>query len=180
MFHLSCIRRWALKTESKTETFEFIKPMDNRRIHLFKQGENIFTCPCCRVEYTSDSFTHDIKRVLAKVHVENKGDHFVHYITNEFETLAYVPFSEITEGHINGKWATILVLLKNAWERGDTDIYAMKRLHPDPEFVLTNYSKKVPPLDKLTGRVKKEMMGWQLMVFKMVDVDELDELLNNK
>ena len=88
MFHLSCIRRWALKTESKTETFEFIKPMDNRRIHLFKQGENIFTCPCCRVEYTSDSFTHDIKRVLAKVHVENEGEYFVHYITNEFETLA--------------------------------------------------------------------------------------------
>ena len=180
MFHLSCIRRWALKTESKTETFEFIKPMDNRRIHLFKQGEHIFTCPCCRVEYTSDSFTHDIKRVLAKVHVENKGKYLVHYITNAFETMAYVPLSEITnEDHINGKWATILTLLKTAWERGDTDIYAMKRLEPEPEFVLTNNYQKIPPLDKHTGRPKKEIKDGQLMVFRMVEVDELDELLNN-
>ena len=95
--------------------------------------------------------------------------------------MAYVPLSEITDdGNINGQWATILALLKNAWERGDTDIYAMKRLEPEPEFVLTNYSKKVPPLDKLTSRQQMEIKGWQLMVFRMVDVDELDELLNNK
>ena len=66
MFHWSCIRHWALKKDVNTETYEYIKPMNNRRIHLFKLGDNLFTCPCCRIEYTSDSFTHDIKRVLAK------------------------------------------------------------------------------------------------------------------
>ena len=179
VFHWSCIRHWALKTDEEMETYEYIKPINNRRIHLFKQGQNIFTCPCCRLEYTSDSFTHDIKRVLAKVHIENKGEHFVHYITNEFETLAYVPLSEINDGHINGKWGTILTLLKTAWERGDNDIYCMIRLYPEPEFILCNSKLKTPPLDKNTGRVKQEIKDKQLMLFRMVEVEELYKLLNN-
>ena len=56
----------------------------------------------------------------------------------------------------------------------------MKRLHPEPEFILCNDQLKMPPLDKDTGRIKKEIKDKQLMVFRMVDVDELDELLNNK
>ena len=71
------------------------------------------------------------------------------------------------------------MLLQTAWERGDTDIYAMKRPEPEPEFVLTNNYQKIPPLDKCTGRAKKEIKDGQLMVFRMVEVDELDELLNN-
>ena len=181
MFHSSCIMQWALETSCKTGMVEFQRPIKNRRIHLFKQGENIFTCPCCRIEYTHDVVSHGIKRVLAKAHVANKGKYLVHYITNAFETMAYVPLSEITnDGNINSNWATILVLLKPAWERGDTDIYAMKRLYPEPEFVLTNHSHKIPPLNKLTGAQKKEIKDGQLMIFRMVDVDELDELLNNK
>ena len=118
MFHWSCIRHWALKKDVKTETYEYIKPMNNRRIHLFKLGDNLFTCPCCRIEYTSDSFTHDIKRVLAKKHVDNKGEDFVHYITNEFETLAYVPLSEINDGHINGKMGYNIDVIKNRMGKG--------------------------------------------------------------
>ena len=39
---------------------------------------------------------------------------------------------------ISGKWAKILTLLKQAWENGDTDIYAVERLTLEREFVLTN------------------------------------------
>ena len=72
------------------------------------------------------------------------------------------------------------MLFKTAWERGDTDIYAMKILYPEPEFILTNHSHKIPPLNKPTGAQKQEIKDGQLMIFRMVDVDELDELLNNK
>ena len=150
----------------------------NRQINLFKEGENIFTCPCCRVEYTSTA-NNEVKRVLAKVHVEDKGKYLIHYITKESDTIAYVPLSEILGDKISGKWATILSVIKCAWERGDTNIYCMKRLHPEPEFILCNDQLKTPPLDKNTGRIKQEIKDKQLMVFRMVEVDELDELLNN-
>ena len=65
MFHSSCIRQWALKSDSKIEILEFKKPIKNR-IHLFKKGENIFTCPCCRIEYTHDAMTSEIKRVFLR------------------------------------------------------------------------------------------------------------------
>ena len=42
------------------------QPVSNRRINLFKQGENIFSCPCCRVEYTHDVYTSEIKTIIAK------------------------------------------------------------------------------------------------------------------
>ena len=81
MFHSSCIMHWALETSCKTGMVEFQRPITNRRIHLFKQGENICTCPCCRIEYTHDVVSHDSKRVLAKAHVANKGKYLVHYIS---------------------------------------------------------------------------------------------------
>ena len=78
------------------------------------------------------------------------------------EMLAYVPLSEISGDKnrckISGKWATILSTIKSAWERGDTNIYAMYRLHPEPEFVLSNSKVKMPPLDKITGQIKKNYL----------------------
>ena len=143
--------------------------------------KTFFTCPCCRIEYTTVPITYEIKRVLAKVHVEDKGKCLIHYITKETDTIAYVPLSEILSDKMSGKWATILSVMQCAWERGDTDIYAMKRLYPEPEFILTNKNIKMPPLDKITGCLKKELIiEGQPMIYRMVDVDELDELLNNK
>ena len=136
-FHSLCILKWALKTACDTGIVECRQPTKNRQINLFKQGENIFTCPCCRVEHTSTA-NNEIKRVLAKVHVEDKGKCLIQYITKETDTIAYVPLSEILGDKMSGKWATILSVIKCAWERGDTDIYAMFRLQPDPEFILTN------------------------------------------
>jgi hypothetical protein len=179
VFHGECLKQWATRTTPSGE-IDCNRPVKNRRINLFKKGENIFTCPCCRVEYTHDVYTHEIKKVLAKINVKNKGEDVVHYITHKFDTMAFVPFSEITnDNHIDGKWATILTLIQNAWERGDTDIYAMKRLEPEPEFVLTNDYQKTPPLNKITGVPKKEIKNGQLMVFRMVEVDELGGLLND-
>ena len=72
------------------------------------------------------------------------------------EIVAYVPLSEIsTDNSICKKWKIILSLLKYGWEKGDTNIYAMYRLKPEPEFVLSNSKVKTPPLDKITGRIKK-------------------------
>ena len=77
------------------------------------------------------------------------------------------------EEYINKKWRTLLSVLKIRWEHGDNDIYCMIRLHPEPEFCLCNDQLKTQPLDK-------EIKDKQLMMFRMVEVDELDELLNKK
>ena len=154
MFHSLCIMKWAFKTACDTGLVECRQPTKNRQIHLFKEGENIFTCPCCRVEYTH-THNNEVKRVLAKIHVEDKGKYLIQYITKETDTFAFVPLSEISNDKMSGKWATILSVMQSAWERGDTNIYAMLRLHPEPEFVLSNSKVKTPPLDKITGRIKK-------------------------
>ena len=119
MFHSSCIMKWALKTACETGCVECQQPTKNRQIYLFKQGENIFTCPCCRIEYTTVPITYEIKRVLAKVHVEDKGKCLIHYITKETDTIAYVPLSEILSDKMSGKCATILPVMQCAWERGE-------------------------------------------------------------
>ena len=180
MFHSSCILKWALKTANNTGLCECQQPTKNRQINLFKEGENIFTCPCCRVEYTTTQ-NNEVKRVLAKVHIEDKGKHLIQYITKESDTIAFVPLSEISNDKMSGKWGMILTLIKGAWEHGDTDIYAMYRLEPEPEFILTNQKIKMPPLDKITGKIKEELFnnGKVRMIYRMVNVDELNKLLND-
>ena len=179
MFNSSCIRQLALKSDSKMGILEFKKTIKNRRIHLFKKGENIFTCPCCRIEYTHDVMTCEIKRVSAKIHLKDKDDDIVHYITDPMETVIFVPLNELdADDCANGKWATILSLLKNAWERGITDIYALKRLEPDPEFVLSNEPSILPPLDRITG-MPLNIGEKQLLIFRHVEVEELEALLND-
>ena len=175
-FRTQCIFKWALKNDSKTA---FKTPVKNRHIHLFKKDSNIFTCPCCRIEYTHDVRTSEIKRVFATIHLKDKDDDVVHYITDPMETIVFVPLSELdADDCVNEKWATILSLLKYAWERGDTNIYALKRLQPDPEFVLTNDRLKIPPLDRITGMpINKDKK--QLLIFRHVEVEELEALLNN-
>ena len=177
-YHSECLKNWATRN-TPSGKMDCIRPIKNRRIHLFKKGENIFSCPYCRVEYTHDLYSREIKQVLAKVHVNNKGEDVVHYITHKFDTMAFVPLSEaISDDEITGKWATILTLIQNAWKQGNTDIYAMKRLEPEPEFVLTNDNLKLPPLDKITG-VPKNMVDDTYLFFRMVEVDELEGFLND-
>ena len=78
------------------------------------------------------------------------------------------------------KWEIILSLLKYGWEKGDTSIYAMYRLEPKPEFILTNEKIKMPPLDKITGKIREDLIiKGRPMIFRMVDVKELNEQLNN-
>jgi hypothetical protein len=178
MFHGECLRRWATRN-TPSGKMDCIRPIKNRRIHLFQKGENIFSCPCCRVEYTHDLYSNEIKQVLAKIHVNNKGEDVVHYITHKLDTMAFVPLSEaISDDEITGKWATILTLIQHAWKQGNTDIYAMKRLEPEPEFVLTNDNLKLPPLDKETG-LPKNMVDDTYLFFRMVEVDELGGFLND-
>ena len=177
VFHGECLRKWATK-ENKNGVYDLIKPMPCRRIFLFNEGENLMTCPCCRTEYTHDIFTCEIKKVLAKIHLKKDNDKVVHYITDYRDTLEYVPTQE-EEGDtgISGKWATILTLLKQAWENGDTDIYAVERLTPEREFTLTNEHVILPPLDKQTGNVKPFADNTNI-VYRMIDIKELGKLLN--
>ena len=179
VFHGCCLRKWAMRN-TEGNVLQFRKPIKNRRIHLYKKGENIFTCPCCRIEYTHDVITHNIKQVFATVHLKDKGDDVVHYITDPMETVIFVPSTEFDEDDcVNGKWATILSLLKHAWEQGTKDIYANYRLYPEPEFVLGNDHLKIPPLDKTTG-MPLNINEKQALLFREVELDELNELLNNE
>ena len=141
----------------------------------------MFSCPICRLLYTRDVVSREIKRVYATVHLKDKGDDVVHYILHPMETGIFTPLSEIDcDGCVSGKWASILCLLKQAWEAGDTDIYALKRMHPAPEFVLVNKDLQLPELDKITGAPINITGQKQLLIFRHIDIDELELLLNNK
>ena len=117
---------------------------------------------------------------MAKVHVEDKGECLIQYITKVTDTIAFVPLSEIVNDKMSRKWVTILTVMQCAWEKGDTDIYAMRRLKPEPEFILANIGIKMPPLHKETGHLKTELIiKGQPMIYRMVDVDELNAQLND-
>jgi hypothetical protein len=180
-YHGDCIRQWATRTKPDAE-YDCIVPLPNRKIYLFNEGENIFSCPCCRVEYTHDIHTTRILKVFAKIHFQNKGKTVVHYITDEMETLEFVPMSNIINktGKITGKWATILSILKKSWETGTTNIYAQYRLEFEPEFVLRNKNIPIPPLDDIKGMAKGYIKHDQLLSYRAVDVDELEDLINDK
>ena len=102
-----------------------------------------------------------------------KAEQVVQYITNPLQTMAYVPYGDLIENEtkINRKWVILLALLKRAWERGDTDIYAARRLLPEPEFVLANAHFKLRPLNK-DGTTKpipdRTLMAYELVSAKQV------------
>ena len=178
-FHTPCIFKWALKNKLATGKILFKIPVKNRHIYIFKKDSNIFTCPCCSVEYTLAIKTKGIKRILATIHLKDGDDDVVHYITDQTETLAFVPLSEVSaDNRISKKWVTILSLLKFVWEHNDTNIYAVKRLHPEPEFILTHDKMKIQPL--LTGAEILNYKPDDKIHYMRVDIEELRELLNEE
>ena len=100
------------------------------------------------------------------------------YITHPLQTMAYVPFDDLIENEtkINKIWVIQLALLTRAWERGDTDIYAAKRLLPEPEFVLTNDHFKLCPLNK--DGTTKPIADRTLMAYELVSVEQLVRILS--
>ena len=116
------------------------------------------------------------------INLMDNGEDVIHYITDPMETAIFVPLSEFNDDDcVNGRWATILCLLKKSWEKiGDKNIYAFKRLEFDQDFVLANEPFKLPPLDIITRMPIKSNIGEkQLLIFRHVEVDELEPLLNN-
>jgi hypothetical protein len=179
-YHGECLRQWATRSKPDAQ-YECIVPLPNRKIHLFNEGENIFTCPCCRIEYTHDVHTTRILKVFAKIHFKSKGKTVTHYVTDEMETLEFVPMSNMVDGaRITGKWATMLSILKKSWENGTTNIYAQYRLEFEPEFVLRNMHIPIPPLDDIKGMPKGGLKHDQLLSYRSVEVDELRDLINDK
>jgi len=178
VYHGECLKHWAIKNTNNGEC-DCHQPVSNRRINLFNQGENIFSCPCCRIEYTHDVYTSEIKKVIAKVHFKNNGYNVVHYITDPMETLNFVPSSNINNDHINQKWGTILAVLKMSWEKGNNDIFGHVRLHPEPEFILQNKNISLPPLDDEKGMPKEQIKDKDMLIYREVEIDELEQLLND-
>ena len=67
-FHGECLRKWATKDNTAGILDVVSVRLPHKQVHLFKEGDNIITCPCCRAEYTHDIFTAQITKVLAKIH----------------------------------------------------------------------------------------------------------------
>ena len=179
VYHGECLKHWALKN-TKDGEFDCLQPLPNRFINLFKEGQNIFSCPCCRVEYTHDVYSLKIKKVLAKIHLKNKGDNVVHYITEEDETIEFAPMSQINNDKINGKWLSILSILKHQWENGNRNIYCHYRLNPEPEYILHTMDVAIPPLDDKMGLPKDNVKNGENLMYRAVDVEELFNLINDK
>ena len=161
--------------------------INDRQIYYFKEGENIYNCSCCNMEYTQ-RFRSDgkviIKRIITKNHLKNKGDDIVHYITHWAEIVLYLPLNEVDDNdNMSKKWMRILSSLKRAWEAGNTNIHAIKIMSLTPEFILLlgpplltgaeilNF--KPDKLDELTTSTKTQN-------YMCVDINELGLLLNNK
>lgn len=178
VYHANCIFKWGNRTTPDGVT-DLIVPFEGKRkIALFKKDTNVFTCPTCRIEYTHDVFDDfKVNKVLAKIHLTYKGEPVVQYVTHPFQTMAYVPFDDLIENEtkINKRWAIQLALLKRAWERGDTDIYAARRLLPEPEFVLTNDHFNLCPLNK--DGTTKPISDRTLMAYELVSVEQLVDIL---
>jgi len=178
IYHVNCISKWGNRKTPDGE-MEVIVPCEGtRKIALFKTDVNIFTCPECRTEYTHDVLDNfKVKKVLAKIHLIHEGEPVAQYITHPLQTMAFVPRDDLidTETKINRRWIIQLALLKKAWERGDKDIYAMKRLSPEPEFVLTNKHLNLCPLNK--DGTTKQIPNRTLMTYEMVSVEELVRII---
>ena len=59
--------------------------------------------------------------------MNGKGEDVVHHVTDPMEIIMFVPFTEFDNDHcVNGKWATILSSLPNAWEIGHNNVYALQ------------------------------------------------------
>ena len=52
-------------------------------------------------------------------------------------------------------------------------------MHPAPEFVLVNKDLQLPELDKITGAPINITGQKQLLIFRHIDIDELEGLLSD-
>lgn len=179
VFHANCIFKWGNRTPPDGVT-DLIVPFEGRRkIALFKKDTYVFLGPTCRIECTHDVFDDfKVNKVLAKIHLTYRCEPVVQYITHPLQTMAYVPFEDLIEHEtkINKRWAIQLALLKRAWERGDIDIYAARRLLPEPEFVLTNEHFNLCPLNK--DGTTKPRPDRTLMAYELVSVEQLVDILS--
>ena len=92
--------------------------------------------------------------------------------------MASVPCGDWIEHEtkLNRKWVIQLALLKRAWERGDTGMYAARRLLPEPEFVLTNDHFELQPGNK--DGTTKQIPDKTLLAYKSVSIERLTNNMN--
>jgi hypothetical protein len=182
------MKSWALsKYDKKSKTFDSIIPFNDRRICLFKEGENIMTCPICRMECAHDVEDETIKEVLAKIHIVDNGITYIHYILNKLDIRECVPKSEYINNsfdkqpdQISKKWAKILSMCKYRWENGNKNIYAVTKGAGD--FSLTDGKLNITiPTDE-NGELRpfnaEDIKAYCPLKYKTVNVQELMDALN--
>ena len=81
---------------------------------------------------------------------------------------------------INGKWLSILSILKHQWENGNRDIYCHFRLNPEPEYILQTMDVPLPPLGDKISLPKDIVKDGEHLVYRAVDVEELFNRINDK
>ena len=95
-----------------------------------------------------------LNKVLAKIYISTGQGYAVHYITHRLDTVAFAPQSQFTNERINDEWLSILTSVKQQWEKGYTDIYAMIKIERDnsqTHFVLKTDDNNLPPMDHEQG-----------------------------
>lgn len=173
-YHSHCICQWA-NFKNENETVDAIFPVRSRRISYYKEGQNIFSCPTCRDEFTRDIFDGlKRKKVIAKIHALYKGDTCIHYITDPLEPMAYIPKSELTqENKIAVRWAYYIEALNKLWRAGHTNVWATTEEEGGHFLLSSDYSD----FDRITKDGKR--ITGKRSPLKIIDLDDLQKLLND-
>ena len=102
---------------------------------------------------------------------------FLHYITDEDEVYNYVPNSE--RGFLNNTWRYILGDSRLSWQNGDLNTYALINLKCDNQFILSNNYQEIPEIDHITKETTNDKKRREITGFRMVQIYELHDLIND-
>ena len=102
---------------------------------------------------------------------------FLHYITDEDEVYNYVPNSE--RGFLNNTWRYILGDTRLSWQIGDLNTYALINLKCDNKFILSHNYKEIPEIDYITKEATNDKKLREKTGFRMVQIFELNDLIND-
>ena len=196
-FHSTCLKKWALR-DNPDACLDCHMPVKNRPIYFYEDDKNMFSCPVCRTKYCHDVRSDEIRKVLARVCVLHKDKTLYSNITDMSDLTRFSPLSQFENHRMKAAWAGNLSFIKNAWDEGYFDIYAMIKSTPnskDKFFLTIDQNKKkqskdqmspmlIPPFDETTGMFmdrNKIAMDKLLApaLYEQVEMDNLAALLND-
>ena len=89
----------------------------------------------------------------------------------------YVPNSE--RGFLNNTWRDILGDVRLSWEIGDINSFALINLKCDNKFILSHNYQEIPEIDHITKEVTNNKKRREITGFRMVEIFELNDLIND-